>query len=280
MAHARNIKPGFFRNELLAEMPVAARLLFIGLWCLADKAGRLEDRHKRIRLEIFPFDDVDVDGLLNLLAEQGFITRYEAKGKKLIQVENFLKHQSPHKTEKESEYPGQNEQCSDTQHKNDIATHAGNEHATGAKPFDNGVLTVIAGEKDVASPPDSLIHRFTDLTPPLPPRKKRGGKPAITFSEFLSQCKANGECAISDYKPMLLYAEKAQIPIEFIEIAWLEFKRRHSDSGSRDNKRQKDWRRTFQNYVENNWLGVWWHNPATDQYELTSKGRTAEKATA
>ena len=40
----RLLKPGFFMNEELARLPVRARLLFAGLWCLADREGRLEDR--------------------------------------------------------------------------------------------------------------------------------------------------------------------------------------------------------------------------------------------
>ena len=40
MARARNIKPGFFDNEILGELPALTRLLFIGLWCLAVKALR------------------------------------------------------------------------------------------------------------------------------------------------------------------------------------------------------------------------------------------------
>ena len=31
MARARNIKPGFFDNEILGELPALTRLLFIGL---------------------------------------------------------------------------------------------------------------------------------------------------------------------------------------------------------------------------------------------------------
>jgi len=41
---SRNIKPGFFMNELLPEIELLGRLLFIGLWLLADREGRLEDR--------------------------------------------------------------------------------------------------------------------------------------------------------------------------------------------------------------------------------------------
>jgi hypothetical protein len=50
MARARNIKPAFFKNEQLVELGMSTRLLFIGLWCLADREGRLEDRPKRIKM--------------------------------------------------------------------------------------------------------------------------------------------------------------------------------------------------------------------------------------
>ncbi len=105
MARARNIKPGFFKNEVLVELPIFVRLLFTGLWTLADREGRIEDRPKRIKLELFPYDDENVDAALNTLAESGFITRYEASGVKVIQITNFLKHQTPHGTEKDSELP-------------------------------------------------------------------------------------------------------------------------------------------------------------------------------
>ena len=102
---ARNIKPGFFVNEELAELSLAARLLFIGLWCLADREGRLEDRPKRIKAEIFPYENYDADNLLQELSDAGFILRYQAQGKPYISVINFTKHQSPHIKEKESTIP-------------------------------------------------------------------------------------------------------------------------------------------------------------------------------
>ena len=61
MARARNIKPSFFTNEDLVELSFETRLLFIGLWTLADRAGRLEDRPKRIKMAVFPADSVDVE---------------------------------------------------------------------------------------------------------------------------------------------------------------------------------------------------------------------------
>ena len=103
---ARNIKPGFWTNEDLGALPVEARLLFIGLWCYADREGRCEDRPARIRVAVLPYDaEIDCDGLLVMLAERGFIVRYEAAGKRYLQINNFTLHQSPHHTERQSEVP-------------------------------------------------------------------------------------------------------------------------------------------------------------------------------
>jgi hypothetical protein len=105
MARSRNIKPGFFANDLLAEVPPLGRLLFAGLWTLADREGRLEDRPKKIRAQIFPYDECDVDGLLDELARRQFIQRYEVDGLRLIQVRTWHKHQNPHIKEPASTLP-------------------------------------------------------------------------------------------------------------------------------------------------------------------------------
>ncbi len=105
MARARNIKPGFFRDEHIVELPFEARLLFIGLWTLADREGRLKDRPVQIKIDIFPCDNVNVDKLLNQLKDKGFIIRYQVDGERYIQVVNFVKHQNPHIKEQASEIP-------------------------------------------------------------------------------------------------------------------------------------------------------------------------------
>lgn len=102
---SRNLKPGFFKNEALAECSPLARLLFAGLWCLADREGRLEDRPKRIRAELLPYDDGSVEEILSELHEAGFILRYAAAGGRFIQVANFGKHQNPHCKEQASTIP-------------------------------------------------------------------------------------------------------------------------------------------------------------------------------
>lgn len=102
---ARNIKPGFFKNEDLAEIEPLGRILFAGLWCMADREGRLEDRPKRIKVEILPYDSCNINRLLEVLAAAKFVTRYSVNGCKYIQILNFLKHQSPHIKEQESTIP-------------------------------------------------------------------------------------------------------------------------------------------------------------------------------
>ncbi|APW37634.1 hypothetical protein RD110_10895 [Rhodoferax koreense] len=106
MARARNIKPGFFKNEILGVADPLYSLLFEGLWILADRAGKLEDRPLRIKAEVFPYrDGLDIEAMLTWLQDQGFIRRYVVAGKRYILVLEFVKHQNPHKNETESEIP-------------------------------------------------------------------------------------------------------------------------------------------------------------------------------
>lgn len=102
MARSRNIKPGFFTNDVLGELPPLARLLFAGLWTLCDREGRTEDRPKRIKAEILGYDDCSCDELLESLHKAGFILRYESDGVRVIQVLNWNKHQNPHQKESAS----------------------------------------------------------------------------------------------------------------------------------------------------------------------------------
>ena len=108
MARARNIKPSLFKNELLGVADPLLTILFESLWCLADKAGRLEDRPLRIKAETFPYREISeqlFNSYLTELERLGFIRRYEVAGVKVIEVLNFSKHQKPHSTEKDSELP-------------------------------------------------------------------------------------------------------------------------------------------------------------------------------
>ena len=150
MARARNIKPGFFTNEHLGELEPLARLLFIGLWCQADREGRLEDRPKRLKIDILPYDDCDIEFLLETLADSPdkFIQRYSVDGKKYIAITNFTKHQNPHAKEQVSTIPTPI-----------IIEEAPDE--TGAKtmqaPDETGAKTMQAPDETGTCPADSLL---------------------------------------------------------------------------------------------------------------------------
>jgi hypothetical protein len=139
---ARNLKPGFFRNEDLADLPFEYRLLFQGLWCLADREGRLENRPKRIKGDVFPHDQVDVVSGLIALAEHRFIQLYEVNGTKYIQVLAFNKHQNPHCKEAASMVPAP-------------CKHSASTENSGARPADSlnpDSLNPDSGERGDARP--------------------------------------------------------------------------------------------------------------------------------
>lgn len=98
----RALKPGFFANEDLCELSPWHRLAFEGLWCCADRQGRIEDRPKRLKGFIFPYDDLDMNTLLWDLSHAGFIIRYAVNGHPLIWIPTWDDHQHPRQDEPQS----------------------------------------------------------------------------------------------------------------------------------------------------------------------------------
>lgn len=159
MARARNIKPGFFTNELLGTYDPIVCLTFAGLWCLADKEGRMEDRPLRIKAELFPYrEGIDVNRYLTVLQRDGFIDRYVVDGVGYIQVRSFAKHQSPHHTERPKGYPSNPQESQGSQAECVLA------------PLSNG-------ESTVPTRSDSLIHGFIDSLIPDSQTQKQSATP-------------------------------------------------------------------------------------------------------
>lgn len=105
MPRSRIIRPDFYRNEHLVLMDPTARLMAAGLVCWADREGRLKDRPLRLKMEMFPADNIDVDALLTQMHDCGYITRYQVDGQPYIQIDHWDKHQSPHARENGSCIP-------------------------------------------------------------------------------------------------------------------------------------------------------------------------------
>lgn len=164
----RVVKPGFF----YVDASPLARILFAGLWCVSDREGRCEDRPKRLRTEILPYDtDADVDALLDELAERGYITRYWVGGCRYIAVLCFPKHQRPSPRESPSVIPPPPMQAQampehnlgamigDTEgEQNRRGTEGEGGHARGAM-IDHPAVQAYLGAARRKAIPDAILHR-------------------------------------------------------------------------------------------------------------------------
>ena len=182
MARIRNIKPDFFIDEDLTCIPIPARMFFAGLWCHADRDGRLEYRPKKLKVQIFPYDDINVEELCKLLSDpkishrpdKKFIEIYEVDGEQYIQILNLGKHQKFHKDEKPRNFPAsrmpagcqQGAGCNTL--KNEESRPAGCQQ--GASRPDSGFLRTETenGNGSTAFPPGFEPDRINSDTP-LPP---------------------------------------------------------------------------------------------------------------
>lgn len=163
MARARNIKPGIFKNEILGVADPLYTLLFEGLWLLADREGRLEDRPVRIKGELFPYrDGLDVDAMLSWLEQGGFIRRYSSNGLAIIQIVAFGKHQTPHGTEKDSDLPDESGLYT-------VHVRSANNYATGSFSLVDRSLTVKPQNANLLTPDSGFLIPDSGLRIPAAP---------------------------------------------------------------------------------------------------------------
>jgi hypothetical protein len=93
VARIRNIKPDFWTDEKLVELDPVDRLLFIGLWNFADDEGYLPYSPKRIKMQVFPGDALEISrGLQNLISAK-VLTLYSSEAGEVLHVTNWAKHQ-------------------------------------------------------------------------------------------------------------------------------------------------------------------------------------------
>jgi len=89
----RTIKPEFWVDDQMVELPFEARLLFVGLWNFVDDEGLIEFKPKRIKMQVFPSDDVDVQTHLDSLISTGRLTVLDSDQGPLLWVTNWSRHQ-------------------------------------------------------------------------------------------------------------------------------------------------------------------------------------------
>lgn len=92
----RTVKPEFWQDEEISDLPAETALLAIGLLNYADDEGYFKFHPKLIEASIFPLRELSlsIHGMLSELSNMGFITLHEGSdGKKYGHISNFLKHQ-------------------------------------------------------------------------------------------------------------------------------------------------------------------------------------------
>ena len=57
MARKRVVSPSFWTDEKIIQIPIQARLLFIGLLNHADDDGIFQESYLSIKVTVFPADD-------------------------------------------------------------------------------------------------------------------------------------------------------------------------------------------------------------------------------
>lgn len=181
MSRIRSLHPGYWTNEDLVQLPFEARLCFQGLWSFADREGRLEDRPAKLKILIFPADNVDMDRLLQMLADSPgrFIVRYEVDGVRCIQILNWKKYQRPHMREVASELPGppvealSREKVGASREKVGASTRLGHVEPVGQRSDVSGQRSDVSGQREVETSTSS-VSVDTDLAA----RKAAGSKPS------------------------------------------------------------------------------------------------------
>lgn len=108
------------------------------------------------------------------------------------------------------------------------------------------------------------------------PHTPRGGRAtAVSLPTWLDAVKAKGEKPVPENDGVFAYADEVGLPVEFLRLAWLEFRHRYSQP---DSKRYRDWRTVFRKAVRGNWLRLWWADPTTNSFALTTTGVQAQRA--
>lgn len=96
MARIRSIKPEFWSSEQVVDCSPIARLLFLGLLNFCDDNGIQPVGLRRIRMNIFPGDDLtthDIEKLLGELSSNGLIFFFTEENQDYLIVTGWKKHQ-------------------------------------------------------------------------------------------------------------------------------------------------------------------------------------------
>lgn len=240
MARARNIKPAFFTSEQLADSCPLGRLLFIGMWTLADFKGDFEWKARTIKIQILPWDNCDINQLAINLDKSGLVRFYSDGDKVFVNIPNFEKHQNPHKNERDkgSDIPVYSESMRQAI---DLQGLTINRDLSGLKRNDSAsdrADSLILNPDSLLLNPETVIPKSQQVAPPAPPKKKSA---------------KTGSRLPDDWKPDREYWEAAALINKSITQEWFvatahKFKDYWIAKSGKD-ATKADWLATWRNWI-------------------------------
>jgi hypothetical protein len=102
VARIRTVKPDFFTSDDICALSPLARLLYIGLWCEADREGRLVWQPRTFKRRYLPDDQCDIEAVCKELLARELVRLY---GDDYAFIPTFLAHQHVNPREAKSEIP-------------------------------------------------------------------------------------------------------------------------------------------------------------------------------
>ena len=189
MARIRSIHPGLYTDEGFMELSMTCRVLLPALWIHAWDDGVFEWRPKRLKAQIFPADNIDVEPLLTELQNLDFVRCFEINGQKYGAIKNFRKFQSPQRPNSSNLLPADLRDYVQVSYKS--GTYSGNVKERSATC--SGIGFQMEREKEKERKKESSSARaggrvgtreaspvavpVPEPSPPLPPNHPRVGAP-------------------------------------------------------------------------------------------------------
>jgi hypothetical protein len=175
MARIRTIKPDFFTSDDICALTPLARLLYIGLWCEADREGRLNWTPRVFKRRYLPDDDCDIDELCKQLLARDLV-RIFGEVDEYAYIPTFSEHQHINPRETPSSIPSPDDASRRVPDASNLDLHAQGGRKEGKGKEGNGkdasLTRHMASELDDAWQPSDEDRSWAakarpDLTPAL-----------------------------------------------------------------------------------------------------------------
>lgn len=243
MARIRTIKPEFFTSEDIVALSPFARLLYIALWCEADKEGRLVWKPKTFKIRYLPADDCDIQALCDELTSAGLVVLY---GNGYAHIPAFKAHQHINPRETASQLPDPD--ASPTRAARVGTRQARDSDAQGGREGKG------KEGKDTPLPPKGGPERFEDFWLAWPKNDRKQDKAKCLELWSRGKLDAVAEAVIADVK-----AKRGTRKWQdgFIEAPLVYLRNRRWEDGGTDGGDASDW-----------WLAAGF----TDRYEAENAG--------